>query len=80
MSEKSIMEYETVALDDEDSALVIIDQTKLPGETKLISLHTGQEIWDAFFILGVWEFYVPVGIPEIGAFPQKFIAFFETTL
>ena len=38
---KNIMEYETVALDDEDSALVIIDQTKLPGETELIHLHTG---------------------------------------
>ena len=26
---KNIMEYETVALDDEGSALVILDQTKL---------------------------------------------------
>ena len=60
MSEKSIMEYETVALDDEDSALVIIDQTKLPGETKLISLHTGQEIWEAIYLLKVR------GAPAIG--------------
>lgn len=57
---KNIMEYETVALDDEDSALVIIDQTKLPGETVLISLHTGQEIWDAIYLLKVR------GAPAIG--------------
>lgn len=57
---KNIMEYETVALDDENSALVIIDQTKLPGETVLISLHTGQEIWDAIYLLKVR------GAPAIG--------------
>jgi methylthioribose-1-phosphate isomerase len=57
---KNIMEYETVALDDEDSALVIIDQTKLPGETELIHLHTGQEIWDAIYLLKVR------GAPAIG--------------
>ena len=37
---KNIMEYETVALDDADSALVILDQTLLPGKAELISLHT----------------------------------------
>ncbi len=57
---KNIMEYETVALDDENSALVIIDQTKLPGETELIHLHTGQEIWDAIYLLKVR------GAPAIG--------------
>lgn len=57
---KNIMEYETVALDDENSALVIIDQTKLPGETELISLHTGEEIWDAIYLLKVR------GAPAIG--------------
>mgnify|MGYP001076183333 CR=1 FL=1 len=57
---RNIMEYETVALDDENSALVIIDQTKLPGETVLISLHTGQEIWDAIYLLKVR------GAPAIG--------------
>lgn len=57
---KNIMEYETVALDDEDSALVIIDQTKLPGETVLVGLHTGQEIWDAIYLLKVR------GAPAIG--------------
>ena len=47
MSEKTILDYETVALDDENSALIIIDQTKLPGTTEIISLKTGEEIWDA---------------------------------
>lgn len=57
---KSIMEYETVALDDADDALVILDQTLLPGQAKLISLHTGQEIWDAIYLLKVR------GAPAIG--------------
>lgn len=60
MSKKNIMEYETVALCDEDSALVIIDQTKLPGEMELISLHTGEEIWEAVYLLKVR------GAPAIG--------------
>lgn len=57
---KSIMEYETVALDDENGALVIIDQTKLPGLTELVSLHTGEEIWEAIYLLKVR------GAPAIG--------------
>ena len=57
---KSIMEYETVALDDDNSALVILDQTKLPGSAELISLHTGEEIWDAIYLLKVR------GAPAIG--------------
>ena len=57
---KNIMEYETVALDDEGSALVILDQTKLPGSAELLSLHTGEEIWDAIYLLKVR------GAPAIG--------------
>lgn len=60
MSEKNIMDYETVALDDEQSALVILDQTLLPGKAELISLHTAQEIWDAIYLLKVR------GAPAIG--------------
>lgn len=60
MSEKTILDYETVALDDENSALVIIDQTKLPGTTEIISLKTGEEIWDAIYLLKVR------GAPAIG--------------
>ena len=56
----SILDYETVALIDEDDAIEIIDQTLLPGTTKMIRLHTGQEIWDAIYLLQVR------GAPAIG--------------
>ena len=58
--EKNIMSYETVALDDENNALVILDQTKLPMSTELVNLHTAQEIWDAIYLLKVR------GAPAIG--------------
>ncbi len=57
---KNIMDYETVELDDNDSSVVIIDQTKLPGKTEIIRLHTAQEIWDAIYLLKVR------GAPAIG--------------
>lgn len=57
---KSILDYETVALIDDDDAIEIIDQTLLPGTTKMIRLHTGQEIWDAIYLLQVR------GAPAIG--------------
>ena len=49
-----------MALDDADSALVIIDQTKLPERIELLRLHTAQEIWDAIYLLQVR------GAPAIG--------------
>lgn len=39
MENKNIMDYETVELDDQENALVIIDQTKLPGQDRD---HTGE--------------------------------------
>ena len=57
---KNIMDYDTVSLDDENSAVVIIDQTKLPGTTEIIALKTAQEIWDAIYLLQVR------GAPAIG--------------
>lgn len=57
---KNIMEYETVDLDDKDSAVVIIDQTLLPGKTEIIRLKTAQEIWNAIYLLKVR------GAPAIG--------------
>ena len=57
---KNIMEYDTVALDDANNAVVIIDQTLLPGKTELISLRTAQEIWEAIYLLKVR------GAPAIG--------------
>ncbi len=60
MAEKNIMDYETVELDDNDSSVVIIDQTLLPGKTEIIRLHTAQEIWEAIYLLKVR------GAPAIG--------------
>lgn len=57
---RSILDYETVDYDEEKNALVIIDQTKLPGNIELISLTTAQEIWDAIYLLKVR------GAPAIG--------------
>lgn len=54
------MDYDTVRLDDENNAVVIIDQTKLPGKIEIISLHTVQEIWNAIYLLQVR------GAPAIG--------------
>ena len=57
---KNIMEYETVDVDDNDNSVIIIDQTRLPGKTEIIKLHTAQEIWDAIYLLKVR------GAPAIG--------------
>ena len=57
---KSILDYDTVALDDAASALVIIDQTKLPNALELIRLRTQIEIWEAIRALKVR------GAPAIG--------------
>lgn len=60
MEERNIMTYETVSLDDQNSELVIIDQTRLPYETKLLYLKTQKEIWTAIYLLQVR------GAPAIG--------------
>ena len=57
---RNIMDYDTERLDDENNAVVIIDQTKLPGKIEIISLHTAQEIWNAIYLLQVR------GAPAIG--------------
>lgn len=57
---RNIMDYDTVRLDDENNAVVIIDQTKLPGKIEIISLHTAQEIWNAIYLLQVR------GAPAVG--------------
>ncbi|MEE1114366.1 MAG: S-methyl-5-thioribose-1-phosphate isomerase [Eubacterium sp.] len=61
MSEKeNIMNIDTVSLDDENSAIIIIDQTLLPAETKTIRLTKQKQIWDAIYTLQVR------GAPAIG--------------
>ena len=57
---KSILEYDTVALDEDKQALTIIDQTLLPGEIKLLHLTAQNEIWEAIKVLRVR------GAPAIG--------------
>ncbi len=51
---------DTVALDDENDSIVIIDQTKLPGRVEMKSLKTAREIYDAILRLEVR------GAPAIG--------------
>ena len=60
MGKKKILEYETVNLDMEKSALVIIDQTQLPYKTEILNLTTQEEIWNAIYLLKVR------GAPAIG--------------
>lgn len=60
MSNVNILDFDTVALDDENDALLIIDQTLLPAQAQIIALHTAQEIWDAIYLLKVR------GAPAIG--------------
>lgn len=57
---KNIMDYNTVSLLDEEDAIEIIDQTRLPGNIELIKLKTAEEIWNAIYLLQVR------GAPAIG--------------
>lgn len=57
---RSILEYDTVALNEEEKALVIVDQTLLPGEIRLLHLTAQNEIWEAIKVLRVR------GAPAIG--------------
>ncbi len=61
MSEKrNIMDIETVALNDEKDALVIIDQTQLPYRIEMLELNQIEDIWKAIYLLQVR------GAPAIG--------------
>ncbi|MDD4773038.1 MAG: S-methyl-5-thioribose-1-phosphate isomerase [Eubacteriales bacterium] len=51
---------DTVSLDDDAGALVIIDQTRLPGELVMLALTKQEEIWEAIKTLRVR------GAPAIG--------------
>lgn len=57
---ENIMNYETVTLDEEKGALVIIDQTQLPNHVEILSLTDIKDIWDAIYLLKVR------GAPAIG--------------
>jgi methylthioribose-1-phosphate isomerase len=51
---------QSVRLDDEQGALVVLDQTLLPGETRYLALRTQEQIWEAIRELRVR------GAPAIG--------------
>ena len=55
-----ILPFETVTLDDEDSAFVIIDQTRLPSDVVMLHLHELYEFREAIRSLQVR------GAPAIG--------------
>lgn len=57
---KTIMDYDTVSLNENKDAVVIIDQTQLPNHIELLELRTAKEIWDAIYLLQVR------GAPAIG--------------
>lgn len=59
-SELTILDYDTVNLDEEKHALVIIDQTKLPNRIEILSLTSQEDIWEAIYLLKVR------GAPAIG--------------
>ncbi|MBQ6111803.1 MAG: S-methyl-5-thioribose-1-phosphate isomerase [Synergistaceae bacterium] len=54
------MKYKTVSLDENENALVILNQTKLPNEIEILHLKTQNEIWNAIYKLQVR------GAPAIG--------------
>ena len=60
MNESDILRRDTVALDEKENALVIIDQTLLPGEVKMLSLKRQEDIREAIYMLRVR------GAPAIG--------------
>lgn len=57
---KNITELKTVRLSDDLSAVVILDQTRLPAEETYLALLSAEDIWDAIYKLKVR------GAPAIG--------------
>ena len=60
MNERNILSYETVALDEQENSLVILDQTKLPNEIDILHLKDIRDIYNAIYTLQVR------GAPAIG--------------
>ena len=56
----NILTYETVSLDENENALLILDQTKLPGHVEILRLTDIRDIWNAIKTLQVR------GAPAIG--------------
>ncbi len=60
MDNKNILHLDTVTLHEEKNALVIIDQTKLPGTVEILELTRQEDIFEAIYLLKVR------GAPAIG--------------
>lgn len=60
MTEKNILDYDTVTYDENENKLVIIDQTQLPVKREMLFIDDIKEIWDAIYLLKVR------GAPAIG--------------
>lgn len=60
MDKDNIMHQDTVALDPQTEELVILDQTRLPGQTVFLRLSTAEAIYQAIYTLQVR------GAPAIG--------------
>jgi methylthioribose-1-phosphate isomerase len=56
----SAQALETVRLDDDQSAIILLDQTLIPNQIKYLTLTTQQEVWEAIYELRVR------GAPAIG--------------
>lgn len=57
---KNITDLKTVRLSDDQNAVVILDQTRLPAEECYLELTSAEDIWDAIYKLKVR------GAPAIG--------------
>ncbi len=84
-----ILDVDTVALDEQHDAIVIIDQTKLPYETEIISLTRQNQIWEAIYRLQVRGapaigvtagFGIYLAAKEIAAKTDSFEAFYPAFL
>lgn len=60
MEQSNILHYDTVGMDESTDELIIIDQTKLPGETVFLRLSDAESIYEAIYMLRVR------GAPAIG--------------
>ncbi|MCL2748119.1 MAG: S-methyl-5-thioribose-1-phosphate isomerase [Oscillospiraceae bacterium] len=56
----NVNNFDTVALDDDNNALLLVDQTRLPHETVILALTSQREVWEAIRQLRVR------GAPAIG--------------
>ncbi len=60
MNDRSILTFETVSLDEDEPSLLILDQTKLPGNANILHLSNIKDIRQAIYTLQVR------GAPAIG--------------